>query len=468
MAAFIGRKQELAALEGLYKADGFQMVVMYGRRRVGKSTLLEKFISGKKAVFYTAVRMSLQKNVELFGKQVLAVLAPGMQSLSFVTMDGVFDFLEAHCGQERIIVVIDEFPYLAESDRGILSVLQKYIDTRWLKGNMYLVLCGSSVSFMENEVLSEKSPLFGRRTAQIHLDAFDYREAAEFVPSYTYEEKAICYGITGGIAKYLSLLDDKETLDENIARLFFSKSGYMYEEPGNLLTQEFRNVSSYSAIIEAVASGANKVNDIADKAHLDATTVSHALANLMATSIVQKDFAVTEEDNKKKVQYALKDTMFRFWYRFVPDGIAVIELGRGGLFYQKAVRPFLSEYMGHVFEDICRQYTLCAGTDGRLPCFVTSVGRWWGTNPVTREQTDIDVVALAKMERKAVLGECKFKNEAVDKKVMEDLLARNGLIDRSYQTAGYLLFSKAGFSPWVREHCAENGVMLVDMEELYA
>ena len=467
MLPFIGRGQELAALEELYKVSGFQMAVVYGRRRVGKSTLLERFVSGKRTVFYTAVRMSLQKNVELLGRQVLEVLAPEMQSVSFTSVDAVFDFLASYCEQERLVLVIDEFPYLAEADKGVISVLQKFIDTRWLKGNMFLILSGSSVSFMEEEVLSEKSPIYGRRTAQIHLKAFDYLESAEFVPTYTFEEKAVCYGITGGIAKYLSLLDDSRPLDENIVRLFFSKSGYMYEEPENLLTQEFRNVASYNAIIEAVASGESKLNDIADKAHIDASTVSHAIANLMVTGIIQKDFAITEEGNKKKIQYVLKDTMFRFWYRFVPDGIAAIEMGRGEVFYQKAVRPFLPEYMGRVFEDICRQYTLRAGIDGRLPCFVTSVGRWWGTNPATKEQTDIDVVGLAKTERKLLLGECKFRNEAVDKDAVEALMQRNGLVDRSYQTAGYLLFSKSSFTPWVMEHRDELGLVTVPLEELY-
>ncbi len=467
MLPFIGREQELAALEGLYKTNGFQMAVVYGRRRVGKSTLLEHFVSGKRTVFYTAVRMSLQKNVELLGKQVLEVLAPEMQSMSFVSVDAVFDFLATYCERERIILVIDEFPYLAESDRGIVSVLQKYIDTRWLKGNLFLILSGSSVSFMEEEVLSEKSPVYGRRTAQIHLKAFDYLESAEFVPSYTFEEKAICYGITGGIAKYLSLLDDSRPLDDNIVSLFFSKSGYMYEEPENLLTQEFRNVASYNAIIEAVASGENKLNDIADKAHIDASTVSHSIANLMATGILQKDFAITEEGNKKKVQYVLMDMMFRFWYRFVPDGIAVIELGRGEVFYRKAVKPFLMEYMGRVFEDICRQYTLRAGIDGRLPCLVTSVGRWWGTNPTNKEQTDIDVVGLAKTERKLLLGECKFRNDAVGKDVVFALMQRNGLVDRLYQTAGYLLFSKSGFTPWVMEHKEELGLIPLTLEDLF-
>lgn len=202
---------------------------------------------------------------------------------------------------------------------------------------MDLILCGSSVSFMENEVLSEKSPLFGRRTSQIKLEPFQYLDAAEFVPGYSREEQAICYGVTGGVAKYLSLFDDSKSLDENIITQFFTKSGYLYEETNNLLTQEFRNVSSYSDIIEAISSGANRLNEISDKTHIAQTAVSHALSNLITTGIVVRETAATDEKNKKKVQYNLKDNMFRFWYKYVPNGIGAIELDKGELYYQNAV-----------------------------------------------------------------------------------------------------------------------------------
>lgn len=233
-----------------------------------------------------------------------------MNTLSFQSIDDLLSFLGKHSEDDRSVIVIDELPYLAEADKSILSVLQNYIDDQWIHGQMYLILCGSSISFMENEVLSEKSPIFGRRTSQIRLEAFDYLESAEFVSAYSCEEKAICYGITGGTAKYLAMLDDTKTPDENIIQLFFSKTGYLYEEPNNLLTQEFRNVSTYNDIISAIASGANKVNEIADKAHIEQSVTVHALQNLIATGIVKKEKALTNESNKKKVQYILKDSMF--------------------------------------------------------------------------------------------------------------------------------------------------------------
>lgn len=465
---FIGRKKELAALESLYQRNGFQMMIVYGRRRIGKSTLLSHFIQGKKAIFYTAVRNGSQRNLQLLSQRVLDVLAPEMSNASFTSYDELFTFLSRKCREERIIFIIDEFPYLAEQAPELLSVIQKFIDTEWLQGNMYLILCGSSVSFMEDEVLSEKSPLFGRRTAQLQVTPFSYLEAAEFVPSYTPEEKALCYGITGGVAKYLSLWDDHQSFDNTIIRLFFSNSGYMYEEPSNLLTQEFRNIATYNAIIEATASGRTKLREIADLTHLEPSVISHAVQNLIKTNILKREYAITDERNKRKVRYTFADHMFRFWYRFLPNGIDAVELGHGDTYYQHVVKPFLSDYMGDVFEDMCRYYTLYLGLTGKLPCTVTRVGKWWGTNPEKKEETDIDVVGLDTVKKEAVLGECKFKNEILDKSVFDALCSRNGLIDHHYRTVHYLLFSKSGFSDWILSHQKEASITPISLAQMYA
>lgn len=467
MRGFIGRKSELQTLENMFLTPGFQMCVVYGRRRVGKSTLIKEFIKDKKAVYYTATKAGINKNIELWGKQALEMLAPDMKQLSFQSIDDLLLFLGKHSENERTVIVIDEIPYLAETDKSILSVLQNYIDNQWMNGQMFLIICGSSISFMENEVLSEKSPIFGRRTSQIRLEAFNYLEASEFIPGYSYVEKAICFGVTGGTAKYLSMIEESKSLDDNIIQLFFTKTGYLYEEANNLLTQEFRNVSTYNDIISAIASGANKINEISDKTHLEQSTVVHALQNLIATGIVLKEKAITDESNKKKIQYALKDNMFKFWYKFVPEGLGAIELERGDIYYRNVVKPKLPEFMGSVFEDMCKYYTLLSGIEGKLNCFVTSAGKWWGIDPRKHEPTDIDVVGLDKMSRKAVLGECKFRNEPIDKKIYEGLLDKNGLISKEYTVVQYMLFSKSGFTDWVVDHAEKDSVKIVGLEEMY-
>lgn len=279
--------------------------------------------------------------------------------------------------------MIDELPYWAEKDDALLSVLQKYIDRVWSDKNLKVILCGSALSFMEKKVLSEKSPLFGRRDSQIKLEAFNYLDAAKFVPEYSNEDKAICYGITGGVAKYLSMIDPKKSIDENIIRLFFRTDGYLYDETRNLLTQEFSDISLVNNIVEQIASGQNTLNIIATKIEEKDQTVLYSLEKLMNVGLIEKKKCITEEKNKKRIQYVLKDYMFKFWYEFIPKATSVIEMGQGEGYYTKVVKPVLHSFMGTVFEEMCRYYTLMKGITGEYGCFVTSVGSWWGVENIT-------------------------------------------------------------------------------------
>ena len=417
MERFIGRTDELKKLNELYETEGFHKAVIYGRRRIGKSTLITKFIQGKKAIYYMATEVGAPRNVELLSREVLAVLASRMTGVAFQKLEDLLSFVSAQTADEKIVFVIDEIPYWAEKDENVLSVFQKYVDGDWAKKNMLFILCGSALSFMEDKVLSEKSPLFGRRTIQIRLEPFTYPEAAEFVPGYSNEEKAICYGITGGVAKYLSILDEKKSLDENIIEQFFTKTGYLYDETRNLLTQEFSDTVIVNNIIEQIASGENTLNVIADKIHEKEATVLYSLNKLISVGLVEKRLCITEEKNRKKTQYILTDQMFRFWYAFVPAAASSVEMGRGAVYYEKVVKPQLHNFMGKVFEEMCRYYTLREGIDGNLNCFVTEVGTWWGTETVEDvsgqkkiQSADVDIVGLAPSEKTMVVGECQFKN----------------------------------------------------------
>ncbi|MCD8327355.1 MAG: ATP-binding protein, partial [Lachnospiraceae bacterium] len=213
-----------ASLQELYDRAGFGMSVIYGRRRIGKSTLITEFIKDKKAIFYTATKVGAARNLELFTQQILFYFDPSLGSATFSSLEAVFDYMTDKLRSEKIVLVIDELPYWAEKDEALLSILQKYIDTKWQNKNLMIILCGSALSFMENKILSEKSPLFGRRSSQIRLEAFDYKTAALFVPDYSFEDKAICYGVTGGVAKYLALMDPARSIHDNIKKLFFRET----------------------------------------------------------------------------------------------------------------------------------------------------------------------------------------------------------------------------------------------------
>ena len=470
---FIGRTRELESLKEFYDRDGIGMTVIYGRRRIGKSTLINEFVKDKKTIFYTATKVGKNRNLELFSKQVVDLLMPDIGEISFNTLESVFDFIYKNMGDGKLILVIDELPYWAEKDDSLLSILQKYIDTIWNNKNLKIILCGSALSFMEKKVLSEKSPLFGRRDSQIKLEAFNYLDAAKFVPDYSSEDKAICYGITGGVAKYLSMIDSSKSIDENIIRLFFRTDGYLYDETRNLLTQEFTDISLVNNIVEQIASGENTLNTIAGKIKEKEPTVLYSLTKLMNVGLIEKKKCITDEKNKKKTQYVLKDYMFKFWYEFIPKATSVIEMGQGELYYQKVVKPALHSFMGSVFEEMCRYYTLKQGIAGDYDCFVTSVGTWWGVENITdtngnvREQSaDIDVVALSEIDKKAIIGECKFKNEKIDKGIYETLIRRGKLIPAKYKIAKYIFFSLSGYTDWFKT-LADEDVLLLTLDSLY-
>ncbi|MBQ1458484.1 MAG: ATP-binding protein [Butyrivibrio sp.] len=472
---FIGRERELQSLEKVYAKNGFGMTIIYGRRRVGKSTLITEFIKGKKAIFYTATKVGADRNLELFSKQVLDVVDPDYSGLAFSSLENVLDILTKKVSEsdEKIILVIDELPYWAEKDEALLSILQKYIDTQWLDKNIMLILCGSALSFMENKVLSEKSPVFGRRDSQIKLEAFNYRDAALFVPNYSSEDKAICYGVTGGVAKYLAMIDSSKSLDDNIKQLFFNTDGYLFDETKNLLTQEFSDVTLVNNIIEQVASGENALNIIASKVREKDSTVLYSLEKLIDVGLVEKKKCITEEKNKKKTQYVLKDYMFKFWYEFIPKAVSVIEMGQGGLYYEKVVKPQLHAYMGSVFEEMCRYYTLEQGIQGVFGSFITQTGNWWGVQQLQddtgkwyQQATDIDVVGISTVDNTAVIGECKFKNEKIDKNIYETLIGRSRLISGKYNITKYLLFSLSGFTDWF-DTIDKTNIFLITVDDMF-
>ena len=474
MERFIGRTNELKKLDELYHASGFTMAVIYGRRRIGKSTLIAEFIKDKKAIYYMATKVGTARNVELLEKEVLKVLAPTLKNISFKTIEDLLSFIGDNTSDEKMIFIIDELPYWAEKDEGILSIFQKFVDNEWAEKNILFILCGSALSFMEDKVLSEKSPLFGRRTTQIKVEAFSYLESAEFVPNYSNEEKAICYGITGGVAKYLSLLDNSKSLDENIVEQFFEKAGYLYDETRNLLIQEFNDISLVNNIIEQVAAGENTLNVIADKVHEKEATVLYSLNKLISVGLVEKRVCITEEKNKKKTQYILKDQMFRFWYSYVPAASSSIEMGKGKLYYDKLVKPHIHTFMGKVFEEMCKYFTLSEGLEGRLNCFVTEAGTWWGTEIIVDESgnrriqsTDVDVVGLSPAEKEMIVGECKFRNEKMDKSVYETLIRRGKCVSTKYPVVQYLLFSLGGFTEWFEENVDKKIVKLYTLDDMY-
>lgn len=462
---FVGREQEMKKLEKMYRSNKFEFAVIYGRRRVGKTTLIREFCKGKNAVYFMSREASEERNLENFSRDVFVAKSEGIEGNAvFTDWEGAFDYIGKISENERMILVIDEYPYLAGSNRSISSVLQGHIDLKFKEGKLFLILCGSSMSFMEYQVLGYKSPLYGRRTAQFKIKPFTYYESARFLNAYTNEEKAILFGATGGIPEYLSRVDTRSSVRENIEDLYLSESGHLYEEPVNLLKQELREPSTYNGIIEAIANGASRLNEISTRNSIESNKCSKYINALISLGIVKKEKPLNESGSRKTI-YLIEDQMFRFWYKFIPKNMSSIATGLSSSVYDKFVAPMLNEYMGITFELISMQYLMKKNAELDLPFLFGQIGRWWGNNPVKKRQEEIDIIAAD--DNNAIFCECKWRNELVGMKIFNELVEKSELI-KKYEKKYYCLFSKSGFTKELIDRAEELNVELIDLEKIFS
>jgi AAA+ ATPase superfamily predicted ATPase len=331
-----------------------------------------------------------------------------------------------------------------------------------MNSKLFLILCGSSMRFMENQVLGYQSPIYGRRTAQLKVMPLSFFDALPFFAKYQIEDKALLYGITGGIPDYMSRINAEKSVRDNIIELFLTSSGHFFEEPDNLLKQELRDPSTYNGIIEAIAQGASRLNEIATKCHMESNKCAKYLSSHISLGIVMKELPVTETTSKKSI-YLLEDMMFQFWYRFVFSNMSVIVNGLGSALYDEDIKEQISDYMGQVFEEICKQYLMVEARRNALPFLIGPVGRWWGNNPKEHRQEEIDIMTYRKDA--ALFCECKWKNALVDVDVLHDLKAQSELF--AYTKVSLWLFSKAGFTDRVKIAAEEyKNVRLITLDDM--
>ena len=436
---FCGRKKELSSLTDLFESGKFEFVVIYGRRRVGKTMLLNEFCKGKKNIFFTGIEASVAENLSQLSKAVLE--HSNARDSSFDSFEKIFSYVDALAQNERIVLVIDEYPYLAKSEPSIPSLLQKHIDHAWKNSKLMLILCGSSMSFMENQVLGYKCPLYGRKTSQLKIIPFSFFESCKLCKSFEPEQQAILYGALWGVPEYYSHLNNRKNLDENIIDLMFKPGGRLFEEPLNLLKQEMRTPATYNAVITTIAQGASRLNEISTRAGLETGAASNILASLIELGIVRREIPATEKNSRKSI-YIINDMMYRFWFSFVWENQTNINRGIGDIVYRKFVKDKLNGYMGHVFEEICLQYLYTEDGLSLLPFLPQTMGRWWGSNAQKKREEEIDILGLD--EKNQLFCECKWTNKLVDVDVF------NALVEKSQLLIGvnkhYILFSKSGFT----------------------
>ena len=407
---FIDREQEMNALQAAYQSENASLFVVYGRRRVGKTTLLSEFCRGKGSLYYLATEESIQANRASFREMTADFLQNELlRSASDAGWEMIFDTLLEQPQNEKLVIVLDEFQYLGKADKAFPSIFQRIWDTKLKNHNVEVILCGSLVHMMMEQTLSYSSPLYGRRTGQIKLKQIPYAYYDRFFPKLSEQERILYYAVTGGVPKYIELFRQGTDIYDSIFQNVLTPQSFLYEEPEFLLRHEVQDIGSYFSIIRAVAAGNCRLSDIASALSVTATSLPKSLKTLCDLDILEREVPPTEKniETSKKGQYRIKDNFIAFWFRFVYPMRSFIECGRTEIAMKRLKNGFLSNHVGYVYEDICRTKMWELNAQGKLPFLFDRVGRWWGG-----KDTEIDIVALDTNDHSKILfGECKFHQD---------------------------------------------------------
>jgi len=453
MNKFIDREEQKKWLEDQCQDKG--LTVIYGRRRVGKTALIEEVIKDKKAIYFLADQRPENQNIAGLQAEMADFVEEDLfREAEFDDWIKLFQEFVERIDQE-LIIAVDEFPYLIEGNDAIPSIFQKIWDQILEDENIGLVLCGSSISMMENHVLDYKSPLYGRRTGQWKLKPLEFDSFSLFFPSLEFEERLKLYGLIDGIPAYIKHMDTENTTEQNLEENILTKGSVLYEEAEFLLKQEMRNPTNYFAILQAIAEGYTRFGEIVNRTSLNKSTVSQYLSNLQEIHVVEKEFPVTQNTESRNALYQLSDNYYSCWFDMVYPNKGMVEQNK-----QEKLMENIQENLRHrtsrTFEQVCRQISAKKFDIGKI-------GRWW------HNQHEIDVVGLNEEKSKILLGECKWKNSKVGLSTFKQLkeeaeMVKWGGEDRIEK---YVLFSKSGFTKKLQNESEEQeNLELFDIQRL--
>lgn len=445
MKQFVDRGQEMETLQSEYDREGSSLVVLYGRRRVGKTTLISEFIKGKKALFFLASEEAEAQNRNAFREKVAEFIDSALlRSADIKSWDVLFKAIMETSFDSKPVIVLDEFQYLGKANPAFPSIFQRIWEEILKDRSVMVILCGSLISMMESQTLAYGSPLYGRRTAQIRLKQIPFGYYHEFFPGKSRRELIEMYAVTGGVPKYIELFSESKDIYSAIQKCVLNRSGYLYDEPHFLLQQEVSEVGSYFSIIRAIAAGNTKLSAIAGILETKATSLTKYLKTLIDLDILEREVPVTEDnpEKSKKGLYKIKDNYLRFWFAFVYPNMSFIESGHSRIVMNKIRNSLVKNHIAFVYEDVCKERMWDLNAEGAWPFNFTKLGRYWDS------KDEIDIVALDPEGKNLILGECKYWAEPVGVSVLRNLEAKASSVawERDRRKVWYVLFSASGFT----------------------
>jgi len=445
---FYDRTEELDALDTAFESPGHDFYVVYGRRRVGKTELLKEFCADRPHIYFLAAQEAEDRQREKFVEKVADYFDDRVPRID--GWDEALDYLGEKLAAERFVVAIDEFPYLVEENDSLPSYLQSFVDEQLQGTESMLVLCGSSVSTMESEVLGHESPLYGRRTSQIDVQPFSFRQARDVI-AYDIEDAIRSFAVTGGTPMYLTLFDYDQSLERNIRAHVLSPTAVLYNEPEFLLRTELRNPARYMSILEAIATGHTTPNEISGATGIDSGPLSKYLQTLRRLRLIDREVPVTASAKQsKRSRYQVVDEFLRFWFRFVEPNRSSIEEAPD-VVYDGTIEPNLPDHVATTFEDVCQEAIWEAIRRGELESY-SEVGRWW------YGEDEIDIVGLAPDADRILFAECKWTSEPVGSALVSQLREKAERVRWGSDTRDeeFALFSKSGFADGVADDIGDN------------
>jgi uncharacterized protein len=462
--AFIGRTQELELLRREYDRPRPSLIVLYGRRRVGKSTLILESLHGSRFAYHQASRLTDPDNLSLFKRTLETELGADPILSSLTDWTGVLAYLETLARtQPGLTVVLDEFPYLCEAQSALPSLLQAVWDR--IRANdvpLNLVLCGSSIAFME-DLLAERNPLRGRQTLTLDLEPMPYRDAAQWLPSWSADAQLTLYGVLGGMPYYLSLLNPDVSLETNLLEMILERGAPLFDEPNQLLQSELSAPQRYASVLRAISDGCHDWGEIIGRVRdfKDGAQLAPYIKKLEGLRLIEVTRSLDASEKDRNRRYDLADPFLEFWFRFVLPNRSALEAGHAREVLEALILPFMEDYMGGAFERICREFVRLHGQE-LLGVAAREIGRVWAGD------YDLDVAGEL-LDGSSVYGECKWWKDAVGENVLERLLetskrAKYGSRDARTQ---YLLFSRSGFTPALKARAKrEPKLHLVELASL--